>query len=149
MLSRATLALQVMGRLPVDMTKLLAAAHRAGGLTEHMWAAHGSLGTFKNAQRRLAAHCMERGPFHESAARAPPKEQPSDRSGASTQLKVRRTPHTALSRARDREGLHGQLTSIACSLPSCVQHADRVGNRMLFLVLRGAHPVRLACRGGW
>jgi hypothetical protein len=55
--------------------------------------------------------------------------------------------HTALSRARDREGLHGQLISIAYALPLFVQHADRVGNPMLFLVLRGAQPVLLACRG--
>jgi hypothetical protein len=52
--------LQVMGRPPVDMTKLFAAAYRAGGLTLPVWAANGSLGTYKNAQRRYAAHCTER-----------------------------------------------------------------------------------------
>jgi hypothetical protein len=50
------LPLQVMGRTPGDMPKLFAAALSAGGLTEAVWAAHGSHSTFKNAQRRYATH---------------------------------------------------------------------------------------------
>ena len=40
------LPLQVMGQTPVDMTELFAAALRGGGLTEAVWAVHGSHGTF-------------------------------------------------------------------------------------------------------
>ena len=77
------LPLQVMGRTPVNMTELFAAALRAGGLTDAVWTAHSSHGTFKNAQRRFAAHVKEQGPFSTTAlvARTPPKGQPSDRHG--------------------------------------------------------------------